>query len=345
MSNSTIMDEDLFTEYNFATPCPNTLEMLDSTAVAASYIVVFVLSLLGNSVVIYVVCTMESRRTSTDVYLMNLALADLFFSLSLPFWAVYIQTSNWQFGTFLCKVVSGVQEVTFYTCVFLLACISVDRYIAIVKATQFISKQRHLVWVVCLLMWLVAALLSLPVVVQREALYIESYTVMCYENVTVELMDEWRLALRVLRHTVGFFLPLMVMLFCYGSTAATLYHSRSSQKQKAMRVILCVVLAFVLCWLPNNITELIDTLMRGNLLEDTCRSRDNLEVAMYVTQVLAFIHCAINPILYAFIGKKFRNHLLMSFFKKGLVSRNVLSRYRIGSLYSSASSRHTSVTL
>ncbi|KAL7865241.1 hypothetical protein SRHO_G00104880, partial [Serrasalmus rhombeus] len=346
-SNIFSMDNDsYYYSPEYTSPCSATLEDLDSTGIAVSYVIVFLLSLLGNSVVIYVVCLMGSRKTSTDVYLMNLALADLLFSLTLPFWAVYIQSSTWVFGTFLCKVVSGLQETTFYSCVFLLACISVDRYMAIVKATQFISKQRHLVRIICGLVWLGAFMLSLPVVVQREALQIEGYnTVMCYENVTAEILDEWRVALRILRHTLGFFLPLVVMLLCYGWTVGTLFHSRNSQKHKAMRVILCVVLAFMVCWLPNNIMELIDTLMRGSFIEDTCELRDKVDVAMYVTQVLAFIHCAINPILYAFIGKKFRNQLIMSFFKKGLVGREVLSRYRISSLYSSGSSRHTSVTL
>ncbi|XP_036429136.1 C-X-C chemokine receptor type 2 [Colossoma macropomum] len=343
------MDNDSYfygTEYAFIVPCSVMLEGLNSTGIAVSYVIVFLLSLLGNSVVIYVLCLMGSRKTSTDIYLMNLALADLLFSLTLPFWAVNVHSSNWVFGTFLCKVVSGLQETTFYSCVFLLACISIDRYMAIVKATQFISKQGHLVRVVCGLVWLGAFMLSLPVVVQREALHLDGYNSMtCYENVTAESLDEWRVALRILRHTLGFFLPLIVMLFCYGWTVGTLFHSRNSQKHKAMRVILCVVLAFVVCWLPNNIAEFIDTLTRGNLIKDTCELREKLEMALHMTQVLAFIHCAINPILYAFIGKKFRNQLFMSFFKKGLVGREVLSRYRIGSLYSSGSSRHTSVTL
>ncbi|XP_072541494.1 C-X-C chemokine receptor type 1 [Salminus brasiliensis] len=343
-------DQDDTTDYNYeyslATACSNSLETVNSTSVTVSYVIVFFLSLLGNSVVIYVVCLMDNRKTSTDVYLMNLALADLLFSLTLPFEAVYIYTSDWLFGTFFCKLVSGVQEATFYSCVFLLACISIDRYMAIVRATQFISKQHCMVRAVCGLVWLGAIMLSLPVVVQNEALEIEGYHgLRCYENVTAEHMDEWRVALRILRHTVGFFLPLVIMLFCYGWTMGTLFRSRNSQKHKAMRVILCVVLAFMVCWLPNNITELINTLIEGNLITETCDLRRNMGIAMYVTQALAFIHCAINPILYAFIGKKFRNQLFMSFFKKGLVGREMLSRYRIGSLYSSGSSRHTSVTL
>ncbi|XP_056127456.1 C-X-C chemokine receptor type 1 [Rhinichthys klamathensis goyatoka] len=330
----------------FMTPCPDNFQHLNSTALVVVYIVVFCLSLLGNTVVIFVVFCMENRRTSTDVYLMHLAIADLLFSLTLPFWGAYLHAGHWVFGTVMCKLLSGIQEATFYCCVFLLACISVDRYLAIVKATQFLNQKRHLVGIVCALVWLCAILLSIPVMLNRDAFTLdgtEYYT--CHDNLTAESMDNWRLSLRILHHTLGFFLPLAVMVFCYGFTVCTLCRSRNSQKQKAMRVILSVVLAFIVCWLPNNITELLDNLMRAGRVTETCKLRDDLDVALYVTQAIAFGHCAINPILYAFIGKKFRNQLLISLFKKGMLGRGVLSKYRVGSVHSTGSTRHTSVTL
>lgn len=342
------MDDDYSTDYSsFPTPCPSYLDEVNGLGVAVSYVLIFFLGFLGNTVVIYVVWAMEKHRTSTDVYLMHLAVADLLFSFTLPFWAIYIHKSNWIFGTFLCKVLSGVQEASFYSCVFLLACISVDRYVAIVKATQFLIQQRKVVWLACTSVWLGSIALSIPVVVQREALLLHSYgnITQCLDNFTANTADDGRLALRVLRHVLGFFLPLTFMLVRYGWTVGTLFRSRNSQKHKAMQVILCVVLAFIICWLPNNITELLDTLMRGQHITDTCQLQDNLEVAMYISQFLAFTHCAINPILYAFVGKKFRNHLLQLLFKKGLVDRDILVRYRLGSVYNSGSSRQTYVTM
>ncbi len=329
-----------------ASPCPDSMQYMNSTVLVLVYVIVFCLSLPGNTVVIFVVSCMENRRTSTDVYLMHLAIADLFFALTLPFWAAYLHAGHWIFGTFMCKLISGLQEATFYCCVFLLACISVDRYLAIVKATQFLTQKRHLVGIVCAVVWLCAFFLSLPVMVNHEAFMSgseEEYT--CEDNLSAESMDSWRLSLRVLRHTLGFFLPLAVMMFCYGFTMCTLCRTRTSQKQKAMQVILSVVLAFIVCWLPYNILELIDTLMRGGQVMETCELRDSIEVAWYVTQAMAFTHCAINPILYAFIGKKFRNQLLTSLFKKGLLGRDTMSRYRVGSVYSSGSTRQMSMTL
>lgn len=328
-------------------PCEVAVPGLSTLGLMITYIIVFVFSIVGNSVVVYVICNMKKVKAST-VYLMHLALADLVFSLTLPFWAVYIH-SGWIFGNFLCKLLSGFQEVALYGGVFLLACISVDRYFAIVRATRVLSSRHHLVKLVCTVVWVVAGVLSLPVVIRRESMHDENLDRnICYENLTGESSNRWRVSFRVLRHTVGFFLPLVVMAVCYGWTVMVLFHTRSQQKQKAMRVILAVVLAFILCWLPHNITVLIDTLRRGGSLEKgMCETVYKVEAILNVTELLAFMHCAVNPVLYAFIGEKFRNQLLCLLHKHGLISKRIQMAFRKGSVNSvgSVRSRNTSVTM
>ncbi|XP_026151605.1 C-X-C chemokine receptor type 2 [Mastacembelus armatus] len=352
------LDNDIFSSiYNStigvddgeaSAPCSVKLPGFSSLALMIIYMIVFLFSLVGNSVVVYVVCWMKKGRASTDIYLMHLAMADLLFCLTLPFWAVDAH-SGWIFGNFLCKVLSGFQEASLYSGVFLLACISVDRYFAIVRATRVLSSHHLLVKVVCSVVWLAAGILSLPVAIRRESMQAEDLDqTICYENLTGESSNQWRVSMRVLRHTMGFFLPLVVMAVCYGWTMVTLFHTRNQQKQKAMRVIMAVVLAFILCWMPYNITVLIDTLIRGKSLEvETCETLYRVEVMQNVTQVLAFLHCAVNPVLYAFIGEKFRNQLLLSLYKHGLISKRLQMAYRKGSVNSvgSVRSRNTSVTM
>lgn len=331
-----------------STPCSVTVPGFNSLGLMIIYMVVFVLSTVGNSVVVYVVCCMKKGRTSTDIFLMHLAMADLLFSLTLPFWAIDSH-SGWIFGNFLCKVLSGFQEASVYSGVFLLACISADRHLAIVRATRVLSSHCLLVKVMCGVVWMVAGLLSLPVAMQRQSMHAEDlgHTI-CYENLTGESSDHWHVSMRVLRHTLGFFLPLVVMAVCYGWTLVTLFHTRNRQKHKAMRVILAVVLAFVLCWLPYNVTVLIETLIRGGSLKvGTCETQYSVEVMLNVTKVLAFMHCAVNPVLYAFIGQKFRNQLLSTLYKHGLISNRFWITYRKGSVNSAGStrSRNTSATM
>lgn len=330
-----------------ASPCSKYVQGFNSLALMVVYIIVFVFSLLGNIVVVYVVCSMSKGRASTDIYLMHLALADLLFCLTLPFWAVDSHY-GWIFGNFPCKLLSGFQEASVYSGVFLLACISVDRYFAIVRATRVLSSRHLLVKGICGAVWLLSGLLSLPVAIQREKINATDLDqVICYENITGESAQQWRVGIRVLRHTLGFFLPLAVLTFCYGWTVMTLIKTRSQQKHKAMRVILAVVLAFIFCWLPYNVTVLVDTLYRGGTLQETCETQNRLEATLEVTKVLAFTHCMVNPVLYAFIGEKFRNELLTALYKQGIISKKLWVSYRKGSVGSVASgkSRNTSVSM
>ncbi|XP_028993678.1 C-X-C chemokine receptor type 1 [Betta splendens] len=348
--NASGTDEDYYStlDYNSSEPCDIYVPGFSSLGLMVTYFIVFAFSVIGNAVVVYVVGSMTKGRASTDVYLMHLALADLVFTLTLPFWAVE-HHFGWIFPGFLCKALSGLQEASVYSGVFLLASISVDRYFAIVRATRVLPSHHLLVTVVCSVTWLAAAALSLPVIIQRESAYDEYLEKsICFENMTGESRGRWRVGISVLRHTVGFFLPLAVMAVCYGWTVATLFHARNQQKRKAMRVILAVVLAFVLCWLPYNVAVLLDTLSRGGVFEiKTCGAQYALEVALEVTKVLAFTHCAVNPVLYAFIGEKFRNQLLSALFRHGLISKRLRVAFSKTSATSAGSlrSRNTSVTM
>uniref|UniRef100_A0A8C6TZ54 Chemokine (C-X-C motif) receptor 2 n=1 Tax=Neogobius melanostomus TaxID=47308 RepID=A0A8C6TZ54_9GOBI len=276
--------------------------------ITIAYILVFIFSFIGNSVVVFVVCYMKSSRASTDIYLMNLAIADLAFCLTLPFWAVDAHY-GWIFGDALCKILS--------------ACISIDRYFAIVHAKRSLSSRNILIKVVCGVVWLVSGLLALPVAMQRERIRAGDFGEnICYENLTGESNSHWRVTVLILRHTMGFFIPLGIMAVCYGCTIVKLLHARNQQKHKAMRVILAVVLAFILCWLPFNVSVLIDTLIKLEPLPTMeCETLYTVEKMLSVTQVLAFTHCMVNPVLYAFIGQKFRNQLLSALYKHGVITR------------------------
>ncbi|MBN3321472.1 CXCR1 protein, partial [Atractosteus spatula] len=341
-----VLERSSFTfDYDLSSsPCSQSFFALNSGILVSIYTFVFLLSLLGNILVIYVICCMEKQKSSTEIYLLNLAISDLFFTLTLPFWVVY-ENSEWIFGDFMCKLVSVMQEANFYSGILLLACISIDRYLAIVHATQAFIKKRLLVRTLCIGVWLMAALLSLPILIYRQAFNsVSRKRIICYEHINAEQLGKWRVAIRFLRHTVGFFIPLVIMVFCYGFTMKTLCQTRSGQKHRAMRVIFSVVLAFIICWLPYNVIMFVDTLMRGNVITETCSLQNQIDATMQVTQILAFMHCCINPILYAFIGQKFRNTFFTALFRHGFISKKILSTYRRDSSHYSTSG-NTSTTL
>lgn len=204
-------------------------------------------------------------------------------------------------------------QINFYCGIFLLACISLDRYLSIVHATQMYSRRKP--WVVhvsCLAVWFFSLILSIPDWIFLDAAKdVRRDRTECVSNYfQTGSVGSWRLAARMLYHTVGFLLPSVVLIFCYSCILRRLRcGSQGLQKQKAFRVIVAVVVVFFLCWTPYNITLMVDTLHSNNSSE-TCGVRTSLEKAKIVTSSVGYIHCSLNPILYAFVGVKFRRQLL-----------------------------------
>ncbi|XP_057618603.1 C-X-C chemokine receptor type 1-like [Chionomys nivalis] len=319
---------------DYFSPCKR-VPVTNTWVLVAVYALVSLLSLLGNSLVMLVISSRRRSCSVTDVYVLNLAVADLLFSLTLPFWAVS-KLKGWIFGTPLCKMVSLLKEVNFFSGILLLACISVDRYLAIVHATRTLTQKRHLVKFICLGLWSLSLFLSLPFAIFRQAYKPYGSGTICYE-VLGKATTNFRIMLRGLSHTFGFLLPLVVMLFCYGSTLRTLFKARMAQKHRAMWVIFAVVLVFLLCRLPHNLALLTDTLLDTHLIEDTCKRRSAIDQALYITEFLAFSHSCVNPIIYAFVGQNFRRAFLKILANCGLARKEVLTPHR--------AAFHTSLTV
>lgn len=284
--------------------------------IPALYSVAFVVGILGNGVLLGVLVQSRRSWSVTDTFILHLGVADVLLLVTLPLWAAEAaQRHGWTFGTGLCKITGAVFTINFYCGIFLLACISLDRYLSIVHATQMYSRRKP--WVVqasCFAVWLFSFILSIPDWIFLDAVKddrrnrsecIRNYYI--FDPLSVGL---WRRASRLLYHTVGFLLPSAVLIFCYSCILRRLRcGSQGLQKQKAFRVIVAVVVVFFLCWTPYNITLMVDTLHSSNSSEP-CGVRTSLEKAKTVTSAVGYLHCSLNPILYAFVGVKFRRQLL-----------------------------------
>ncbi|XP_041708389.1 C-X-C chemokine receptor type 3 isoform X2 [Coregonus clupeaformis] len=286
----------------------------DAVFLPVLYSLTLVLGLLGNGLVFLVLVKRRRSWSVTDTFILHLGVADTLLLLTLPLWAAQA-AGGWRFGTPLCKITGALFTINFYCGIFLLACISLDRYLSVVHAVQMYSRRKP--WMVqasCLSVWLLSLLLSIP-----DWHFLESVRdtrrdkVECVHNYPSLSQSgfDWRLASRLLYHTVGFLLPSAVLLFCYSCILLRLLRgSQGLQKQRAVRVILVLVLVFFLCWTPYNITLMVDTLYSNNTLGDTCENQKALDISLTATSSLGYMHCSLNPVLYAFVGVKFRRHLL-----------------------------------
>ncbi|XP_023271795.1 C-X-C chemokine receptor type 5 [Seriola lalandi dorsalis] len=287
---------------------------------AVLHSLIFLLGVVGNGLMITVLLRRWRLLRITEIYLLHLALADLMLLFTFPF-SLADKASGWVFGEVLCKLIELMKNLNLLCGSFLLACIGFDRYLAIVHAIPSMRSRRpQIVQLTCILLWLVCLALSVPNIVflaVKEEHTNTSRLSCFYYNYNINAHN-WVLTKRVLDH-ICFFLPLAVMSYCYTALAVTLCKSQKSQaKQGAIRLALIVTLVFCFCWLPYNITLVIQTMvdLKGISFDD-CKSYDLLQIALDVTKSLGLSHCCLNPFLYAFVGVQFRNELIRLLFELG----------------------------
>lgn len=288
--------------------------------------IICILGFVGNCLVIITYALYKRTKSMTDIFLLNVAIADLLFVVSLPL-IVYNELSSWSMGSVACKLLRGSYSVNLYSGMLLLACISTDRYIAIVQARRSF-RLRSLAYsrLICAIVWASAFLLSFPTfyfynwyepshsadafMLEEDEEENETFSSPQYvcEFRFLDRTTAWKTKVAVpsTQLAVGFFLPLLVMVFCYTAVIVTLLRAKNFQRHKAVRVVMAVVVVFITCHLPYNVALLYDTI---NMFEyKSCEASDALQVAKTVTQTIAYLHCCLNPVLYAFVGVKFRNH-------------------------------------
>ncbi|XP_042369791.1 B1 bradykinin receptor-like [Plectropomus leopardus] len=276
---------------------------------------IFTLSLLGllfNSFVLGVFFVHKDRLTVAEIYLSNLALADFILLCGLPFWAMnIINEFNWPYGDALCKLVNSVIIINFYTSIYTLVMISIDRYLALVKTMMARWLRRRLyAKVICFILWILAVILSTPALVHRKVKFIEEFeTTSCILDYSHN--SSWKLAHQILLNIVGFVLPVLVIVFSSGNIIKALVQRSDSvafhdtHDTKATVLVYAVTILFLLCWGPFQIFTFLDTLCDIQALDEKLWIQ-TLDIGGQVSVYLAFLNSTLNPLLYVYSGQYFR---------------------------------------
>uniref|UniRef100_A0A8C8S0X3 Gastrin/cholecystokinin type B receptor n=1 Tax=Pelusios castaneus TaxID=367368 RepID=A0A8C8S0X3_9SAUR len=169
------------------------------------YLLIFLLSVAGNTLVVLVLALNRRLHTVTNSFLLSLALSDLLMALCcMPFTLVPNLMGTFIFGEAICKIVAYLMSVSVSVSTFSLAAIAIERYSAICNPLQSrVWQTRSHACRVIASSWLLSLLLMLP-----YAIY--STTVV---QPTAQAGPAHRYILLLL---ILFFIPGVVMSAAYG---------------------------------------------------------------------------------------------------------------------------------
>uniref|UniRef100_A0AAY5EUK0 G-protein coupled receptors family 1 profile domain-containing protein n=2 Tax=Electrophorus electricus TaxID=8005 RepID=A0AAY5EUK0_ELEEL len=283
------------------------------------FTVVIMFSCVGNGLVLWILIKYENLKSMTNTFLLNLAISDLVFTIGLPFWASYlVSNQGWLFDEPACKAINFIFFVGFYSSTIFLTVMTVHRYMAVVHPLSVVLKRKSFhSTLTSVIIWLLSIFTAMPHVifntVGSHSNSIEEIFYCDYDNIN------WKLVGTYLQNF--FFLTAFITIsFCYIQILQRLLRPTSHTRRKTVRLILCIVVVFFLGWVPYNVAIFLDSLISWEVAPlNDCIVSTIVDYVYYVSRLVAFSHCCLNPLFYVFMGIKFRNHL-----KKMLwnVSRN-----------------------
>nr|Q5XXP2.1 RecName: Full=Melanopsin; AltName: Full=Opsin-4 [Phodopus sungorus]AAU11506.1 melanopsin [Phodopus sungorus] len=271
--------------------------------------------MLGNLTVIYTFCRSRSLRTPANMLIINLAVSDFLMSFTqAPVFFASSLYKKWLFGETGCEFYAFCGAVLGITSMITLTAIALDRYLVITRPLATIgmgSKRRTAL--VLLGIWLYALAWSLPPFFGWSAYVPEGLLTSCswdYVTFTPQVR-----AYTMLLFCFVFFLPLLVIIFCYISIFRAIREtgracegwSESPQRRrqwhrlqsewKMAKVALIVILLFVLSWAPYSTVALVAFAGYSHILTPYMSS---------VPAVIAKASAIHNPIVYAITHPKYR---------------------------------------
>ncbi|XP_031561454.1 galanin receptor type 1-like [Actinia tenebrosa] len=301
------------------------------------YVIIFILGMLGNTAMIFLLKRKRQRRSPSNLLLLHVVISEMSVLLmNIPFdMVLIIVNQEWVFGGLMCKVLWPLQTLTLGSFVWILTLLSYHRYRGIVfplmkkLSTNAVSYLIMIVW------------FSSLVVVVPYSSFLE------YQN--GECIETWDIAVRK-SYTLIFFafqyaFPLLITIYCYakiavvvrrgqhrvkrhisGSSQAGLRHK--SRGLSAIRTAVLFMATFAVCMLPHQVIWL--WLEFG---EHTHSVKNLLSFAYIFTFTSSFM----NPLVYIFstpsVRKEFKRKARA--FKRGSSGnsseRRILKKYSLPS--------------
>ncbi|XP_007524552.1 neuropeptides B/W receptor type 2 [Erinaceus europaeus] len=286
-------------------------------ALPVVYSVICALGLTGNTAVIYVLLREPKMQTVTHVFILNLAVADVLFTLVLPVSIAEHLLQRWPFGELLCKLVLAADHYNLFSSAYFLAAMSVDRYRVVLATARSLRAPRgrtlRAARRASRCIWLGVTVLVLPFFafagVYRNELQVRSCGLSFPQPERA-----WFQASRIYTLVLGFVLPMCALCGLYADLLRRLHTLRlrsgakalGKARRKVTALVLAVLAVGLVCWTPFHLASVVA------LTTDVPQTPLVIGISYTITS-LSYASSCLNPFLYAFLDSGFRKNFWAAF--------------------------------
>ncbi|KAM6971558.1 uracil nucleotide/cysteinyl leukotriene receptor [Tautogolabrus adspersus] len=274
------------------------------------YILIFIIAVPGNALALWAFFHQGSTSPS-KVFLRHLSVADISYVLILPMRIVYhLLDSHWPFGFVACQLAGFLFYLNLYCSMYLMSFISLDRFLAVVLPlkSQSVRKAAYAKVVVGVL-WVTIIVSMSPLLFSKKNLSSNNSTGMC-NQLYLEKTSHTALASTI----VAFVLPFATIVVSYFLILLKLRKVRQQVerpvKDKAVKMIILILVNFLLAFVPYHVSRVIyiENHSQGRMTEALGRTNR-------ITSALTCVSGVLDPVLYFFLNRGYRDKLLQLFCK------------------------------
>ncbi|KAJ8341366.1 hypothetical protein SKAU_G00336570 [Synaphobranchus kaupii] len=275
------------------------------------YSTVLIIGLPANMATVYLTFLQVQRKNVLGIYLLSLSLCDLMYLGTLPLWAVYVNAGHqWIFSSLACKVTSYVFFNNMYVSIFLLCCVSIDRYVAVVYAVESRGLRRQkLAGIITSAICFVVAVGHLPVFTMPEG-NAETGEGRCFEPGQSSAMVT---GFNYARFFIGFLIPLSILVVTNRAILVNIQAStglQPRQKVKVKYLAMAVIAFFLICFAPYHIILLLRAVMyHFPAFQEDCHFENCIYTPYSISLGLSTFNSAMNPILYVLASDNIRKEI------------------------------------
>ena len=296
---------------------PLTVKIVKTVA----YSLLFILTLLGNSLVIAVIYKDQKLRTITNLLIVNISISDLLiplFAHSLRIKRIYFPRGLWPvdgvFGSITCKLAIFGKDTSIAVSVLTLELIAIQRFYKIVfplKKSPIGSKKSCTAAIA--LIWLFGAVYPCSNFYSMKFIHKDSapYCIYSWEPAFAHAQAaKVDLSVFLLAFTI---IPFLLLTSLYSAIVISLHRQKtglylaSEARQRRARkyrqvtyALVTIVVVFLVTWTPLNIYIFLSAFVWSS--HRPCESRHLIFSAVFVS----LSYPAINPPVYYIFNENFR---------------------------------------
>ncbi|OCT78837.1 G-protein coupled receptor 55 [Xenopus laevis] len=265
------------------------------------YIPTFILGCILNIFALLIFFCFIKKWTEASIYLINLAILDLFLILSLPF-KMYFSEQKQIVDNQLCTFAHILYFTNMYGSIYMITCISLDRYIAIkhpfwAKHIRSPKKTTAICFSIWIFVWAVGA----------STLRKDDQSG-CFHNMSTKI---WSPPLIICLELFGFLIPMIILMGCSFQIVRELGARRGvseqddGQRTTVRSIIISNLVVFLLSFLPSHVGIFLQFLVKQEIITD-CYQKQTISLLLQLSLCLANVNPCLDAVCYYFVFKEFR---------------------------------------